>query len=108
MLRLRYGIGTDEDHTRQKVAQGLGVTHERVRQIEAKAAAPPLCGNCACWRVSSTVPIRMKREAMHPGNWVPEIEPEAAKWKDLGDERQRWDLARMRHMHFRFGGSTDG
>ncbi len=37
VLRLRYGIGTDEDHTVEKVAQVLGVTKERVRQIEAEA-----------------------------------------------------------------------
>ncbi len=37
VLRLRYGIGTDEDHTLEKVAQVLGVTKGRVRQIEAEA-----------------------------------------------------------------------
>ena len=39
VLRHRYGIGTDEEHTLEKVAQGLGMTYERVRQIEVKALA---------------------------------------------------------------------
>ncbi len=39
VLRHRYGIGTDEQHTLTKVAQGLGVSSQFVRQIEAKALA---------------------------------------------------------------------
>ena len=39
MLRHRYGIGTEEEHTLTKVAQDLGVTSKDVRQIEVKALA---------------------------------------------------------------------
>ena len=39
VLRHRYGIGTDEEHTLTKVAQDLGVTKECVRQIQVKALA---------------------------------------------------------------------
>ena len=39
VLRHRYGIGTDEEHTLKKVAQDLGVTRKGVRQIEVKALA---------------------------------------------------------------------
>ena len=39
VLRHRYGIGTDEEHTLKKVAQDLGVTSKGVRQIEVKALA---------------------------------------------------------------------
>ena len=39
VLRHRYGIGTDKEHTLKKVAQDLGVTGQGVRQIEVKALA---------------------------------------------------------------------
>ncbi len=39
VLRHRYGIGTEEEHTLTKVAQDLGVTSKDVRQIEVKALA---------------------------------------------------------------------
>ncbi|MBI4240506.1 MAG: sigma-70 family RNA polymerase sigma factor [Candidatus Rokubacteria bacterium] len=37
ILRLRFGIGKDEEHTLEEVGRRFAVTRERMRQIEAKA-----------------------------------------------------------------------
>jgi RNA polymerase primary sigma factor len=37
VIRLRFGIGCDRDHTLEEIAQVFGLTRERIRQIEAKA-----------------------------------------------------------------------
>ena len=37
VLRLRYGLGTDREHTLEEIGRRLSVTRERVRQIEARA-----------------------------------------------------------------------
>lgn len=37
ILRMRFGIGLDRDHTLESIGQEYNITRERIRQIEAKA-----------------------------------------------------------------------
>ena len=37
VLRMRFGIGMNTDHTLEEIGEQFGVTRERIRQIEAKA-----------------------------------------------------------------------
>ena len=39
VLRMRFGIGMNTDHTLEEVGQQFSVTRERIRQIEAKGLA---------------------------------------------------------------------
>jgi RNA polymerase primary sigma factor len=37
ILRMRFGLGLNSDHTLEEVGQKFSVTRERIRQVEAKA-----------------------------------------------------------------------
>jgi RNA polymerase primary sigma factor len=37
IVRMRFGIGFDREHTLEEIAQDFGVTRERIRQIETQA-----------------------------------------------------------------------
>ena len=37
VLRMRFGINMNTDHTLEEVGEEFGVTRERIRQIESKA-----------------------------------------------------------------------
>ena len=37
VIRMRFGIDLDDEHTLEEVGQIIGVTRERIRQIEATA-----------------------------------------------------------------------
>ena len=51
VLRMRFGIGMNTDHTLEEVGQQFSVTRERIRQIEAKALRKlkhPSRGRASC------------------------------------------------------------
>ena len=37
VIRMRFGIGHDREHTLEEIAEGFGLTRERIRQIEVQA-----------------------------------------------------------------------
>jgi RNA polymerase primary sigma factor len=37
VMRLRYGLGTEREHTLEEIGRRLSVTRERVRQLEQQA-----------------------------------------------------------------------
>ena len=52
VLRMRFGIGMNTDHTLEEVGQQFSVTRERIRQIEAKALRK-LKHPCRCRKLRS-------------------------------------------------------
>jgi RNA polymerase primary sigma factor len=50
VLRMRFGIGMNTDHTLEEVGQQFSVTRERIRQIEAKA----LRGRCGLFSINNS------------------------------------------------------
>lgn len=51
IIRMRFGIGYEREHTLQEIAQEFGLTRERIRQIEVKAlqsyGVPKMPGACS-------------------------------------------------------------
>jgi RNA polymerase sigma factor (sigma-70 family) len=37
VMRLRFGLGTEREHTLEEIGRRLSITRERVRQLEAQA-----------------------------------------------------------------------
>ena len=37
VIRMRFGIGHEREHTLEEIAEGFGLTRERIRQIEVQA-----------------------------------------------------------------------
>ena len=64
VLRMRFGIGMNTDHTLEEVGQQFSVTRERIRQIEAKALRklkhPSGAGSCGAFWIT-----RSGRDADH-------------------------------------------
>ena len=57
VLRMRFGIGMNTDHTLEEVGQQFSVTRERIRQIEAKALR------------KLKHPSRSRKSALPAGGW---------------------------------------
>jgi len=47
IVRMRFGIGFDREHTLEEIAQNFGVTRERIRQIETQALQRLRCAETA-------------------------------------------------------------
>ncbi len=47
VLRMRFGIGYDREHTLQEIAESFGLTRERIRQIESKGLQMLRGADCA-------------------------------------------------------------
>jgi RNA polymerase primary sigma factor len=62
VIRLRFGLGQDEDLTLEECGQMFGVTRERIRQIEAKAlrrlTAPARRDRLADWSMNAAPKVR--------------------------------------------------
>lgn len=73
VLRLRYGIGVDEPHTLDAIGQQLGLSRERIRQIEEQALNKL---RSDAYRANLAQLLDMRRE------WRPPLPPSNAPLRD--------------------------
>ena len=70
VLRMRFGIGMNTDHTLEEVGQQFSVTRERIRQIEAKALRklkhPCGLGSCGVFWTTKGGAFNKKRRVADP------------------------------------------
>ncbi len=76
VLRMRFGIGMNTDHTLEEVGQQFSVTRERIRQIEAKALRKlkhpsRSASSAASWIISRVDASRVPPRGMKlPQDWT--------------------------------------
>ena len=72
ILRMRFGIGMNSDHTLEEVGQQFSVTRERIRQIEAKALrklrAPEADQGCSAASPRIQVPAEAAKSGLTIAN----------------------------------------
>ena len=73
VLRMRFGIGMNTDHTLEEVGQQFSVTRERIRQIEAKALRK-LKHPCA-QPEAAVVPRQLDPPFPAPASWLAGLVP---------------------------------
>ena len=71
VIRLRFGIGCEREHTLEEIGQEFDVTRERIRQIEAKALRQlrPRNGRAICelyWLPGKAAPPPCERPGFRP------------------------------------------
>ena len=114
VLRMRFGIGMNTDHTLEEVGQQFSVTRERIRQIEAKAlrklkhpitepeaAKFPRQLTLSCPGRSATcnvAPPTRGRQARNPLHVMPGLVPGIHVLVSACGPHERSDLRSERHL----------
>lgn len=87
VIKLRFGLGSDEGRTLDEIGKAMGVTRERVRQIEAKTLRrlkhPARAGALLDWSSEpkpSTAPVQEDRDD----------DEESDEWPDQGAQTVAW------------------
>ena len=117
VLRMRFGIGMNTDHTLEEVGQQFSVTRERIRQIEAKALRKlkhPSRSRASCARSSTTEPDerhqtktagpQARRFALNPALSRAADYAALMRHRESGDDRSGGPARRAHGAHQRHAG----